>query len=314
MTSLLVASVGGHLKQLHGLLPRLQGVDRDVLWVTFDTHMSRSLLEGERVRFVDYTNSRDYLNVARNSRLAVRVLREEPIDQVISTGSGIAFSFIPLARAKGIPCHYIESAARSSGPSLTGRALRMVPGVNTYTQYEGWSGGAWRYIGSVFDAFEAGPEGGARDVRRIVVTLGTNKSLGFRRLVERLVEVIPPDVDVLWQTGGTDLTGIDVDATPFMSSQELDAAMREADAVVAHAGIGSALAALEAGRAPILVPREEAHGEAADDHQRRIADELAGRGLAISRRVDELGWEDVRAAAAMRVGYAASPPPMELAA
>ena len=314
MTSLLVASVGGHLKQLHELLPRLQGVDRDVLWVTFDTHMSRSLLEGERVRFVDYTNSRDYLNVARNSRLAARVLREEAIDQVISTGSGIAFSFMPLARAKGIPCHYIESAARSSGPSLTGRALRMVPGVNTYTQYEGWSGGAWRYIGSVFDAFESGPAGGRQEVRRIVVTLGTNKSLGFRRLVERLVEAIPPGVDVLWQTGGTDLSGIEVEATPFLSAQELDVAMRDADVVVAHAGIGSALAALEAGRCPILVPREQAHGEAADDHQRKIADELAGRGLAISRTVDELGWGDIEAAAAMRVESAASPPPMELAA
>ena len=59
------------------------------------------------------------------------------IDTVVSTGSGIALSYMPLARARGIPCHYMESAARSDGPSRTGRILCRVHGVHLYTQYPG---------------------------------------------------------------------------------------------------------------------------------------------------------------------------------
>jgi hypothetical protein len=53
----------------------------------------------------------------------------------VSTGSAIALSFLPVARLRGVPCHCIESAARSASPSQTGRLLRRVPGVRLYTQY-----------------------------------------------------------------------------------------------------------------------------------------------------------------------------------
>ena len=47
MTTLLVASTGGHLKQLHRLHRRLEGVEGPFRWATFDTPQSRSLLTGE---------------------------------------------------------------------------------------------------------------------------------------------------------------------------------------------------------------------------------------------------------------------------
>ncbi len=48
---------------------------------------------------------------------------------------------------------YIESAARATGPSVTGRLMARVPGVQRYAQYRAWATGRWRYGGSVFDAF-----------------------------------------------------------------------------------------------------------------------------------------------------------------
>ena len=60
--------------------------------------------------------------------------------RAVSTGSGIALGYLPYLAARGVECHYIESAARVSGPSLTGRILRRVPRVRTYTQYRTGAG------------------------------------------------------------------------------------------------------------------------------------------------------------------------------
>ena len=73
----------------------------------------------------------------------------------------MALPFFALARARRLDCHYIESAARSEGPSATGRAISRIPGVRLYAQYSNWASGGWHYRGSVFDSFEPGTRTGA---------------------------------------------------------------------------------------------------------------------------------------------------------
>src|SRR6185437_12924084 len=138
----------------------------------------------------------------------------------------------------------------------------------------------WMHVGSVFDSFRPGPlrQG---SLTRVVVTAGTTDSYGFRRLFERVAEIVPPEAAVLWQTGSTDVTGLPrVEPRPRVAAAELAAAIREADVVISHAGAGSALTALEMGQFPILVPRVASYGEHIDDHQRQVAHELERRGLA----------------------------------
>lgn len=302
MSTLLVASTGGHLAELYYLRSRFDGVDSDVVWVTFDNPQSRALLAGEEVIHVEFTSSREYRHVASNARAGARILQHPDITGVVSTGAGIALSFLPLARARGISCHYIESAARSSGPSTTGRLLRYVPGMALYTQNRSWEDNHWRYRGSVFDDFAPGEARRAPPaIRSVVVLLGSHPMYGFRRLLERLVEIMPAGAEVLWQTGGTDASGLGIDATPWVPPTQLNAALRGADLVVSHAGVGSALSALAAGRSPVLVPRSGALGEHVDDHQLEIAAGLAGRNVAAVRRVDDLRPEDLAAAAARTV-------------
>jgi UDP-N-acetylglucosamine--N-acetylmuramyl-(pentapeptide) pyrophosphoryl-undecaprenol N-acetylglucosamine transferase len=65
---------------------------------------------------------------------------------------------------------------------------------------------------------------------------------------------------------------------------------------------------MEAGKCPVLVPREARHEEHVDDHQRQIAAELAARGLAIYRSVEELTLADLRAAMETRVQELSDPP------
>lgn len=310
--ALLVASTGGHLTELNRLAPRLPLGDRPVVWVTNDTRQSRALLRGRHVVFVPYQGSRNPRAGAWNAVLASGILGRYRPDLVVSNGAGIALSFLPLAAARGAACHYIESATRVVGPSVTGRVLARVPGVRCYTQHPGWADGAWHHAGSVLDGFVAAERPGPPAApRRVVVTLGTWRQ-GFRALVERLVQILPADAEVLWQTGFTDVTGLGIEPAGWMPEHELMAALRAADVVVTHAGIGATLDALDAGLCPIVVPRRKAAGEQVDDHQVELAEELDRRGLAVVRRTEALHAADIAAAAGRTVLRPTAPAPFSL--
>lgn len=305
MRTLLVASAGGHLSELHELVPRL-GLSEPPHWATFDTEQTRSLLEGERVHHLRPTGPRDLGGVLGNAPAAARLLRRHRYEQVVSTGAAVAMSFLPLASARGARCHYIESAARTRAPSLTGRMLERVPGVRLYAQAPGFARPGWHHGGSVFDAFEA-EWAPARPVARVVVTVGTME-FSFRRLLTRVKALLDPGATVLWQTGASDISGLGIDASPFLSARALAAAIGEADLVIAHAGVGSALMALDAGRRPVLVPRARDAGEHVDDHQLLIAEELARRGLAVTATPEELTREHLETAAGTLVRRTEPPP------
>jgi UDP-N-acetylglucosamine--N-acetylmuramyl-(pentapeptide) pyrophosphoryl-undecaprenol N-acetylglucosamine transferase len=304
MTTLLVASAGGHLKQLHRLRPRIAELNGDVVWVTWECAQTRSLLRDEPVVYVRETAPRDVLTILRNTDNAIGLVRRHRVCALVTTGSQLVIPFTAVARSRGASCHFIESAARREGPSLTGRIVRRIPGVNYYTQYA--TDGPC-YFGSVFDGFLSHPrEDPPASISRAVVVLGTMPH-GFRRLVERLAPILGPEVETLWQVGATDTSGSDIAAHRSIPAHDLSAAMREADVVIAHAGVGAALDALEAGRHPVLVPRRLAHGEHVDDHQRQVADALAARGLATVRDADALTSGDLLAAAGRRVEETAPP-------
>lgn len=313
MTALLVASGGGHLKQLHHLLPRLD-IGPERVWITFDTALARSLLADEDVHFAPYAHPHDVLGTLRDAAFTARLLRRyRRVDRAVSTGANLAMAALPLAHLLGSRAEYLESTTRSVGPSLTGRMLQKVPGIHLYTQHRRWAGGRWHFAGSVFDGFEAKADRPPLPgVRRLVVTLGANDSFPFERLVRRLVEVIPPEVEVLWQLGSTSAADLE-GARAGVPILELETAMAEADAVVAHAGSGSALSALEVGKLPLLIPRRRAHGEHIDDHQELTALDLQGRGLAHAVEADELTWHDIEATTRWSVHRAEYVPPLVLA-
>ncbi len=317
MTTALVCSGGGHLKQLSRLVPRMSVdgralADDELIWVTFETGLSRTLLDGQEVRFVRYTKPRDYAGVVRLMADAERLVRARKVDRVVSTGANVALSFLPSTLTRHAGFHYVESAARADAPSATGRVMVRTPGVRRYAQYPWFDSRRWMHVGSVFDSFRPG-ERRAAAVKRAVVTAGTTDSYGFRRLFEWVVSLLPSDAEVLWQTGSTDVSGLDLDARPRVPVTELAAAIHEADVVISHAGAGSALTALEMGKCPILVPREAAFGEHVDDHQRQVARELDRRGLAVHRRVQQLDIEAVLDAAARSVEIVPDPAPFPLA-
>ncbi|MCW2534224.1 MAG: UDP-N-acetylglucosamine--N-acetylmuramyl-(Pentapeptide) pyrophosphoryl-undecaprenol [Blastococcus sp.] len=324
MTTLFVATTGGHLQQLDFLASRVPP-EGEALWVTDENEQSRSLLADRAVTFVPYVGIRGVADVARCVPTAHRLWRERGVTRVISTGSGIALGYLPYLAARGVSCHYIESATRVGGPSLTGRLLQATPSVLRYTQYRGWAGRRWLYRGSVFDGFEAEAAPRTSDVGpiRVVVTVGVAPEFGFSRLIERLVPLLAADgelstatgcpVEVLWQTGSTPTGHLPIAAHPFLPAARLRAAVAEADIVVSHAGTGSSLVALFAGRLPVLASRSPQLGETVDGHQSELGRELDDRGLALHRAADRIVLDDLIRALGSRVRRHTDPPPFELA-
>ncbi len=300
MTTLLVASTGGHLAELYDLYPRL-GLREDCVWATFDSPQSRSLLDGHEVIHVPPATTRDAVGAVRDLLAARRVLRGGRFTQVVSTGASVAMSFFVPASRRGLDCHYIESATRTEGPSLTGRLVARVPCTRLYTQYPGWADARWSYGGTVFDGYRTTRLPRPRPVSRIVVALGTHGRFGFPRLLARLVEVLPPAAEVLWQVGSTRIPRMPADARAQVPYAEMQQAMREADVVVTHAGVGSALAAMRAGRRAVYVPRRRRYDEHVDDHQVELARQLDRRGLVLAREADAVTAEDLVEAASWAV-------------
>jgi UDP-N-acetylglucosamine--N-acetylmuramyl-(pentapeptide) pyrophosphoryl-undecaprenol N-acetylglucosamine transferase len=322
MTTLFVATTGGHLTQLDSLASRIPP-NGGAVWVTHANEQSRSMLADRDVELVPYVGVRNVPDVLRCIPRARRLMKSRQVTRAVSTGSGIALGYLPYLAARGVECHYIESATRVSGPSLTGRLLRWVPGVRTYTQYQSWADQRWAYAGSVFDGYEsAAVEWEPDAVVRVVVTVGAATQYPFRRLFEHLVPLLAPDgalaretglpVEVLWQTADTPVDDLPIHATPALPAAELGAALAKADIVISHAGTGSALAALNAGRYPILAVRDPARGEQIDDHQQQLATELARRNLALHRDPQSITVGDMVETLGISVRRMESPPPLEL--
>lgn len=119
MKIVLVTSPGGHLAHLLAL--RSWWGDHSRLWVTArqpDTELS---LAGERVAWCFWPTTRNLVNAARNLALAVRLLRAERPDVVVSDGAGVAVPFFLVAKALGITTAYVECYDRIEVPSLTAK-------------------------------------------------------------------------------------------------------------------------------------------------------------------------------------------------
>jgi UDP-N-acetylglucosamine transferase subunit ALG13 len=110
----------------------------------------------------------------------------------------------------------------------------------------------------------------------IVVTIGTSDP--FDRLLAA-VALLPGDEEIVAQCGDSTVRPANARCVAFLGFGELNALLASARVVVTHAGAGSVLTALAAGRRPIVVPRLRRYGEAVDDHQVEFGRSLAGAGL-----------------------------------
>lgn len=112
-------STGGHLSQLEQLRPWFQKHDR--YWIVPDRDDTRSILPSERLIPPFHPTTRSARNAVRNFGLAIRTLRSERPDVVVSTGAGIAVPVFLAAKLLGVPTVYIEVFGRIDLPTVSGR-------------------------------------------------------------------------------------------------------------------------------------------------------------------------------------------------
>jgi UDP-N-acetylglucosamine transferase subunit ALG13 len=111
----------------------------------------------------------------------------------------------------------------------------------------------------------------------ILVTVGTNEAR-FDRLLEA-VSTISSGERIVVQHGASGIRPAGAECVDFLPFDALVELVREARAVVTHAGVGSILVALSQGKRPLVVPRRKRFAEAVDDHQVSLAERLARAGL-----------------------------------
>jgi UDP-N-acetylglucosamine transferase subunit ALG13 len=129
---------------------------------------------------------------------------------------------------------------------------------------------------------------------RIFVTVGAQ--MPFERLVHAFdawAHARGREADVLAQIGPSDAPPTHVKHVRFLEPEAFDRAYEEADLVVAHAGTGSILAALERGKAIVVMPRRAALRETRNDHQVATAKAFASLG-----RIP-VAWDETEIAAAL---------------
>ena len=120
----LVGSSGGHLTHLYMLKPTWEKCDR--FWVTFDKIDANSILKAERVYHCYFPTNRNLKNLIKNTFLAIKVLKKEKPDIIISSGAAVAVPFFYLGRLKGAKTVYIEVFDRINKPTLTGKLVKPV--------------------------------------------------------------------------------------------------------------------------------------------------------------------------------------------
>jgi hypothetical protein len=121
---MLVCSSGGHLAQLMRLRPWWSGLDRS--WACFPLPDAENLLADEDVTWVHHPTTRNIPNLLRNLVLAVKVLRRDRPDVIVSTGAGVAVPFFWVGRLLGCRTVYLEVYDRIDSATMTGRLCHPV--------------------------------------------------------------------------------------------------------------------------------------------------------------------------------------------
>ncbi|MFZ1993088.1 MAG: glycosyltransferase [Solirubrobacteraceae bacterium] len=116
----------------------------------------------------------------------------------------------------------------------------------------------------------------------IFVTLGTHEQ-PFTRALD-IVADLSAEESIVVQHGATpprtDMPS--AEWVDYLEWPDLRDTMRAAEVVISHAGVGSAVTAIRAGRKPVLLPRLARYHEHVDDHQLQLAQAFRQRGLALS--------------------------------
>lgn len=147
---------------------------------------------------------------------------------------------------------------------------------------------------------------------RLFVTVGTQCS--FDRLIRTVDDWAGRHrrVAAFAQIGPSRFVPQHMDSAPFIGAGECRRHVEQADLVIAHAGMGSIITALELGKPIVVMPRRASLGEHRNEHQMATARSLLAQGKVIvafdeGHLLEKLNHLDQLTASSRRVCNHASP-------
>lgn len=117
----LVGSSGGHLTHLYAIKAFWSKQER--FWVTFDKVDARSLLDKEKVYHCYFPTNRSLKALVINTILAIKVIKKERPDIIMSSGAAVAVPFFYIGKLFGAKLVYIEVFDRIDKPTITGKIV-----------------------------------------------------------------------------------------------------------------------------------------------------------------------------------------------
>ena len=117
------ASSGGHFEQLMMLRPLMEKYDSFV--ITEET-LYKSKVKGQKMYYMKQSNRKEktfILRMITNTFRAVKILKKEKPDVVICTGVLAMIPMCLIAKLHGKKLIYIESFAKVTSATLTGKLL-----------------------------------------------------------------------------------------------------------------------------------------------------------------------------------------------
>lgn len=113
------------------------------------------------------------------------------------------------------------------------------------------------------------------------VSVGNAKQ-PFRRLLDAVAHLVPHlPQPVIVQHGHTPFASAACQVTAFMGMEEFARHIKTAELLILHAGAGSVIHAIEAGKRPVVMPRRADLGEHVNDHQIEFSRALAEAGKVV---------------------------------
>lgn len=118
----LVSSIGGHLAELLELVPVLDELGAEIVWILND---ESPVLPPDVPAWIVQHAERDRRVFTNVFEFAAIFARERP-DAMLSLGAGPAVPAALIARLAGIPVFYVEPSSAVTAPTLTGRIMRWL--------------------------------------------------------------------------------------------------------------------------------------------------------------------------------------------
>ena len=275
----LIASLGGHLELLTVIAEALDGVDR--VWVTSEGARANSLRSGGDEVHTLPRLDRSSFSLRTVWAGMVLAVRERP-RLVVTSGAGLAVPFCLVARLLGARLVFVETMARVTTGSTTGRLLARFSDhvlvqwpelLRTYPRAQLCRPALLEGVTALGDRPGAGT----------FVTVGSHDQ-PFDRLLSAAdaaagASVLPQPVFA--QRGVSQLEPAAMTTADFISPAEFSRRVQEAAVVVTHGGAGAMATALRAGRRPVVLARRSSTGEHVDDHQTELVTKLDELGLVV---------------------------------